>query len=411
MPQKTRAGKKQQHSFLSKSMENQTQQPTNIENSSQNINPTPPQNPPYDKPKSKFPLGVIIGIIIFLLFAGGAAASFTVFKPQIMKLITKPTPTTPITVQISPSPTPSNSTDTSTWKTYTNTKFGYSVQFPSNWEEGSLGSEDGKGFDYTMVTHGPSDVRIQEIGINTSITDTPAQANSLFETVTKKYSASQLHPIIIDGVQGLSGDNIGDRWAQKNEITQDIFLVKGSIFYLISIGKMDKNLNTTDQILSTFKFTTPSGGLTPTTTQSIDSSWKTYANSQYGFNIKYPSGFSVDDKSTQFPPFTVFLTDKSQTIIGEGGTQTNPYLVISAILTQSPLSNYLSDPQNNLQQTGTKIFNGYTFTNVQEIHGISGATNEYAIQTKNGIILINNPFSQIDANTYTQILSTFRFTQ
>lgn len=155
----------------------------------------------------------------------------------------------------SPTPSTSQTIDTSNWKTYTDTKFGYSVQFPSNWEEGSLGSEDGKVFDYTMVTHGPSDVRMQEVGIYASITDTPALANSFFETMTKKYSASQLHPIIIDGVQGLSGDNVDDRWAQKGEITQDIFLVKGSIFYLISIGKMDKNLNTTDLILSTFKFT------------------------------------------------------------------------------------------------------------------------------------------------------------
>lgn len=48
--------------------------------------------PPTIGAKPKFPLGIIIGIIIFILLAEGAAGYF-VFKPQIEKMVIKTTPT------------------------------------------------------------------------------------------------------------------------------------------------------------------------------------------------------------------------------------------------------------------------------------------------------------------------------
>lgn len=117
-----------------------------MEENAQNVNPTPPVSPaaetlpvshpeyPPDRKKgSKFSLVAIITIILFLLIAG-SAAGFYAFKPQIMKLISKPNPTPTLVVRTTPFPTPtaSNSADaTANGKTYTNPKYGYSINiFP-----------------------------------------------------------------------------------------------------------------------------------------------------------------------------------------------------------------------------------------------------------------------------------------
>ena len=101
--------------------------PTSRDPESPNTNPI--------KPASKSSLKLIIGIIIFLLLAGGAAASFTIFKPQIVSLVTKPTPT------ILPTPSPSvipTSRDpvspTANWKIYENKEYGFSLKYPQNWQ-------------------------------------------------------------------------------------------------------------------------------------------------------------------------------------------------------------------------------------------------------------------------------------
>jgi len=107
-------------------MENQNPSPV-----SENTNPTPDtpvETPPVSdipKPKVKISLGAIIGIIIFLLLAGCAAAGY-VYREPLMKLVSKPTPTP--TVSVSPTPT----TDpTENWKIYSDAKwYGFSIKYP-----------------------------------------------------------------------------------------------------------------------------------------------------------------------------------------------------------------------------------------------------------------------------------------
>ncbi|MDO8270284.1 MAG: hypothetical protein Q7T54_06475 [Candidatus Levybacteria bacterium] len=108
-------------------------------------NPTPPvilsgvkdpKTPNPIKPVSKFSIKAIIGTIIFLLIAGGAAASFTVFKPQIMSLVSKPTLTP--TVTIPPTPTPDPTAD---WKTYNNDFGKFSVKLPEGFKLATESSE------------------------------------------------------------------------------------------------------------------------------------------------------------------------------------------------------------------------------------------------------------------------------
>jgi hypothetical protein len=74
--------------------------------------PITPTNPV--KPVSKLSIKAIIGIIIFLLLAGGAAAGY-VYREPIMKLVAKPTPTTSPILTVTPTPTPDPTAD---WKIY-----------------------------------------------------------------------------------------------------------------------------------------------------------------------------------------------------------------------------------------------------------------------------------------------------
>lgn len=80
-----------------------------------------------EKPKRKFSLAAMLGIIIFLILAGGAAASFTVLKPQVMMLASKPTPTPTPTIVLTPTPDP-----TANWIEYKNSSYGISLKYPKN---------------------------------------------------------------------------------------------------------------------------------------------------------------------------------------------------------------------------------------------------------------------------------------
>jgi hypothetical protein len=114
-------------------MENQTDQNLNPTQSiSPDVQTSPisnPVNPPTSAPKSKFPLALIVGIILFLLVAG-SAAGFFVFKPQIEKLVAKPTPS-PVVQQPTSTPTPTID-PTANWKTYTsdNSLYPFSFKYP-----------------------------------------------------------------------------------------------------------------------------------------------------------------------------------------------------------------------------------------------------------------------------------------
>lgn len=98
------------------------------------INPAPPKDQVYNAPKptSNHPHGhhfipsklMILLLFILLVIAGasGIYLSNSKSKPQPTP---KPTPT------VNPLPTPTD--ETANWKTYENTKYGYTIKLPPNW--------------------------------------------------------------------------------------------------------------------------------------------------------------------------------------------------------------------------------------------------------------------------------------
>ena len=104
-----------------------------IPNSSSSVIPGLTRNP---ESKKKFPLKLIIGIIIFLLLATGAAASY-VYKDKIVSMVAKPTPTPAPIVTITPTPIPDPTAD---WKIHNNLTNGYSFKHPTDWS--NMGSDE-----------------------------------------------------------------------------------------------------------------------------------------------------------------------------------------------------------------------------------------------------------------------------
>ena len=110
-------------------MENQNDQNQNHTPPVSPVGQTPPiQTPPVSKQKSKLPVGIIIGIILFLIVAG-STAGFYVFKQQSLKTALKPVPSViPDVTRNPPSPSPD---PTANWKTYTDKELGFSIKYPT----------------------------------------------------------------------------------------------------------------------------------------------------------------------------------------------------------------------------------------------------------------------------------------
>lgn len=255
-------------------MENQNQQ-ENLNPTPQVLQPTltpPPSNVPQPGKKFKLSIKAIIGIIIFLLLAGGAAASFTVFKPQILKLVSKPSPTvipgltrnpsststqTPTIIQ-TPTPTPDPTTG---WKLYVGD--GFSFKYSPEW---NYTTKEGNVFFSKKVRErqptGPFDTlptdtsvifKVDKKALNETL-DTWAlnevQRRKLegFKPEIKKISASGL-------------DVIETEFPSMNGEKLTVF-IKGDNVYIITLEYATKEDEVAqkelkNQILSTFKFITP----------------------------------------------------------------------------------------------------------------------------------------------------------
>ena len=154
----------------------------------------------------------------------------------------------------------------------------------------------------------------------------------------------------------------------------------------------------------------PSPASTPT---DETANWKTYTNTTYGFSIKYPATFAIQDKSGQFPPFAMYFLDKQRVLTGEGGNQVNPYFSVVAKPFRGSVMDYINDSNNNRIFVETKKIGDNEFVVVKEKFGMGGVANEYLLKVKGNVISISPDLIEskdsIDYKVFNQILSTFKF--
>ncbi len=251
--------------------QNPTQQPVPVV-SPTTASSTPPTSnpPPIVKKSAKFSIKAIIGTIIFLLVAGGAAAGF-VYKDEIVLLVSKPSPTP--TISVSPSPTLDPTAD---WNIYSN----HAVEF--KYPKDATVTENSNGSTQETVHFDFGDKKIVfeklEVDKKSKGQEAPYNQTDLVQTINNiswKVVLPESTSEYCDA--GECSQTAPSFYSYRNAYRY--------AFYYYS----NELQGTVKQILSTFKFTDLQ------TTE--NSSWKLFENEMLSF--RYPEELIVTEDNGQ----------------------------------------------------------------------------------------------------------------
>lgn len=252
---------------------------------------TPAAVPPTPKQKNKLMPILLIVLILTILGVGGMYA----YKNFFVK-VPEPTPTPIATPESTPDPT-------ADWETYTNTKRGYSMRYPTDWtvKEVSENRPEFKDKVEYIVFYSPTKdyaltFSIRKKGETVKLTGrtgtsagdfvdgTPIYINDNVVPVRNLMFENKLKAVFYyqtdTGMFSLDGY---EAYADFDRITYDqdneTDLSKSPQLLLL----------VANQILSTFKFTDENS--------TVDTSnWKTFSDAQYGIVLKYPENqYTIDN--------------------------------------------------------------------------------------------------------------------
>jgi len=231
----------------------------NIQPPVQPVQPQPvdqPVNvPPQTKSSSK--LLVIIGVLAVLLLTLGSG--YYVLQSQTQK----PTPSPTLVSTVSPSPAPTTD-PTANWKTYKNSKYGFEVQYPTDWYAKEyqdfflLFGKSPEPKELFPLIHPWPDLYIATS--TTLLTEQELNKSNIEQGATiegqslnqRKYTVTTFAGVKANQRVGLSSGLV-----DSNQITQ-ISFNHNNYGWTISYPNTDykgNHLAIYDQILSTFKFT------------------------------------------------------------------------------------------------------------------------------------------------------------
>lgn len=252
------------------------------------------------------PILIVLGIVATLGIAGGAYYLGTNKAPSQPQQVN--TSQTPQPSQI-PSPT---SDETANWKTYTNTKYGYEIQYPQDkFIDCSHGDYFALDFNYNALneTSCADGEGFRDISIT-------AVDKSYGTTATTKFPecwSTKQEQVNVGSVVGTKYTNTRSNkdscnttqiaYARQNHILVDLNGVTLRIF-LSEFGAYGndqvKIVQIAEQVLSTFKFLDSSDETT---------NWKTYKSTYANISFKYPYSWKISDKL-----YEDVATARSQTI-------------------------------------------------------------------------------------------------
>lgn len=194
------------------------------------------------KQKGQFSILILVGILVVATIATGAYFLGKSGKSESTKVVTQP--------QLTPAPAEvpiEEIEEISNWKTYTNSKYGYSVKYPETWKI----TEDSLSETSSLIVKGQpfKIIRIRKgEGINTEITINPEglivfNPNPEAQKVTGKVGKMNVTRYYFT-------NNIG----VLVEWYRDFGNTKLTVFTIETYINKD-DLKTVNQILSTFRFT------------------------------------------------------------------------------------------------------------------------------------------------------------
>lgn len=220
--------------------------------------------------KGQILIWIIVGSLLIAL-AGGAyyLGRSTSPKPQATPVVSQ----TP-----QPTPSPSSSPDeTANWKTYTNSKYGYSVKYPPNLETSETPfsalfntiqtSPGAPGFPIYWVSIIPKDFNDQPEVYNRfaknilpslftmKVSDTIQTAGALNPPYSDYWIYKRLPDTVVDGNVGLVFEN-NKVWEGGSDLKDRRLLIKkGDLIYMIgTYYTSNKDFSNFQLFLKTFKF-------------------------------------------------------------------------------------------------------------------------------------------------------------
>jgi hypothetical protein len=269
--------------------------------------------------------------------------------------------------QIIPPPTNTSaaSASTTTWKTYTNTKYGYSIKYPETWNFNEVNNEVSN---FTVFI--PSNKIATEF-INISVNDIKNYSKYKQGAIDQDYK-----PQVFNGVDILKFD--------KREYDKEIIFPPSDKYHFLKIdfgygheGSMKVEV---DQILSTFKFADSNKNL------------KTYTNQIAGIEFQYTNEFQIYEIKSQTEQDNFYLLNildtnsNSNTALYEYTNPTLKFIKSYTNLNGLNMGIYLiPDDTNNP-------------SNQKEAIGIKNGNKLYIFDQG------NSKFTELD-----QIFSTFKF--
>ncbi|MDO8561249.1 MAG: hypothetical protein Q7S05_00275 [bacterium] len=190
----------------------------------------------------------------------------------------------------------------SDWKTYTNSQYGFSLQYPNDMPPTPVHNRWSEII--SMISFGTD-----ATGVNINMITTPADITNCLvapqNLLPKTYSVSEIKTVPVNGVPFLSYIiSSSDRFAQTQyyRALQDgvCFSIEQRLSTSLTseAQKIQSQYNVlwakTSAIVQSFRFITPNQNLVNiNTTNSQIAGWKTCVNTKYGYEVKYPPTWKV----------------------------------------------------------------------------------------------------------------------
>lgn len=416
-------------------MENEQNQ-----NSNSTTLPPAPQQPIVEPEKSSFMsskwIKIGIGFAILVILLGGI---YTLGRSSVLKELN---PTSPIIPSKSPdmyqgSPSPT-SNPTANWKTYINTKYGYSVKIPKDWKIDTQGGVDQSTF-IAPYLDSPCNYDGGILCSTILVSATGAGTNSTAIISNKK-------DILLDNQSASSFEAYDPSYGNNLGRFQYVISVKHNGLdygFVYEESKKNKTFKSTsdfedkktfDIIMSTFKFT-------DLTSSNDTSAWKTYTNPQFGYSFKYPSNATIKNEDAYS-----FMTAKNVKVISlirnkndlEKSNDWEKWYELQIYTEENPnnlspkelIDNYLKPETTTQKRPGHDLVSGAVNTKINEslkeykigeingLHAIFGFDYDYdvIVATKNNKIYTflyygdqGGKISGDAERTVNQILSSFKF--
>lgn len=359
-------------------------------------------NPPLTQTTSGSKLFYVL-IVVVVLVLGGIGGYLLGTKVSLT-----PMPTI-VPKAINNYPLATTSDETAGWKTYTNTKYSYSVKYPANFE----------------VKEQESDIFLFQSSFESTDNKEKTWEDFMVEVTKKTGADGELG--VVDYRKWQVIGHISDKISKETKIKIDRFdgvrldyeIISTPVVEQATVILFGENYNYSligdrklvDLALSTFKFLPQ---ISPAVTDET-ANWKLYINNKYGFQLKYPSQWYSCNLNKED---NLFLLDQQNKICDENGVmppgdRSYPIHVYvetgiknkAEFISSWQKNNFKATPQSNLNLPLNST--SYSLEKIQAAPGPDGMVMILTPLKGNTIIIQVNDLSL--TNDAYQILSTFRF--